>query len=326
MYERFYGLKERPFDLTPNPRYLLLTASHREALANLEYGIGARKGLIVVTGEAGTGKTTLLRRVLAAGIAGSSQPSPVRAAYLANPTLDRREFVEYMARALGLSPQTWTSKASFLLELENMLAGLQRDNASVALIIDEAQSLPRELLEEVRLLANIESPTHKLLPVVLVGQPELADRLNEPGLRQLKQRVALRCRLDPLDRNQTAAYIAHRISLAGGEPGAIFSREAVVDIYERSRGIPRSINVICDNALLTGFALDRRPIGSDVVAEVGHDFDLVPTPMAEPLEEQRMLPGTTFGSETEDKRGGEADAETTERRQPLRWRQAERLP
>ena len=131
-------------------------------------------------------------------------------------------------------------------------------------------------MEEVRLLANIESDTDKLLPVVLVGQPELADRLNEPALRQLKQRVALRCQLDPLELHQTAAYIAHRLTLAGGDPASVFSREAVIAIHERSHGIPRSINVVCDNALLTGFALERRPIESDVIAEVGDDFDLTP--------------------------------------------------
>src|SRR4051794_4719655 len=159
MYEKFYGLAERPFDLTPNPRYLLLTPSHREALANLDYGIASRKGLIVLTGEAGTGKTTLLRRVISKGVTGIGRPRNVRTVYLANPTLDRREFVEYLARGFGLPPDTYSSKTRLLVELERALTEFRRADTSVALIIDEAQSLPHELMEEVRLLANIESDT-----------------------------------------------------------------------------------------------------------------------------------------------------------------------
>jgi general secretion pathway protein A len=322
MYEQFYGLAERPFDLTPNPRYLLLTPSHREALANLDYGIASRKGLIVVTGDAGTGKTTLLRRVMGKGISGTGRPRTVHTVYLANPTLDRREFVEYLARGFGLSPDAHASKARLLVELEQTLAGLRRADTSVALIIDEAQSLPYELLEEVRLLANIESDTDKLLPVVLVGQPELADRLNESALRQLKQRVALRCRLEPLELHHTAAYIAHRLTLAGGEPASVFSREAVIAIHARSRGIPRSINVVCDNALLTGFALERRPIGSDVVEEVGDDFDLGPA-MGIGRDDPTGALARTFRA------GGEERAESDQAAgggaaRPLRWREPER--
>jgi general secretion pathway protein A len=322
MYEQFYGLAERPFDLTPNPRYLLLTPSHREALANLDYGISSRKGLIVLTGEAGTGKTTLLRRVMAKGVSATSRTRSVRTVYLSNPTLDRGEFVEYLARGFGLSPDSHSSKTRLLLELEEMLLGFRRADTSVALIIDEAQSLPHALMEEVRLLANIESDTDKLLPVVLVGQPELADRLNDQALRQLKQRIALRCRLEPLDLHQTAAYIAHRLTLAGGDPASVFSRESVIDIYERTRGIPRSINVVCDNALLNGFALGRRPIGADIIAEVGDDFELTPD-----LAVQRDARAGPLASGFRDGDGQEdAAAEATGgvARQPLRWREPDR--
>jgi general secretion pathway protein A len=322
MYEQFYGLAERPFDLTPNPRYLLLTPSHREALANLDYGISSRKGLIVLTGEAGTGKTTLLRRVMAKGVSGAGRTRTVRTVYLSNPTLDRGEFVEYLARGFGLSPESHSSKTRLLLELEQTLLGFRRADTSVALIIDEAQSLPHALMEEVRLLANIESDTDKLLPVVLVGQPELADRLNDQVLRQLKQRVALRCRLEPLDLHQTAAYIAHRLTLAGGDPASVFSRESVIDIYERTRGIPRSINVVCDNALLSGFALGRRPIGSDIVAEVGDDFELTPD-----VAVQRDVRAGTLASAFGAGDGQEeAAAEATggAARRPLRWREPDR--
>jgi general secretion pathway protein A len=323
VYEQFFGLAERPFDLTPNPRYLLLTPSHREALANLDYGISSRKGLIVVIGEAGTGKTTLIRRVLVKGVNGAGRLSSVRAVYLANPTLDRREFVEYLSRGFGLSAEAAASKASLLFELEEALIALRRANTSVALIIDEAQSLPYELMEEVRLLANIESDTEKLLPVILVGQPELALRLNDRQLRQLKQRVSLRCRLDPLDLHQTAAYIAHRVTLAGGDPASIFSREAVMAIYERARGIPRSINVLCDNALLSGFALDRKPIGSDIVAEVGDDFDLSAdaTPPPDPESEKAVARFLREGNDEDD---GSRRASGDERHRPLRWREHER--
>jgi type II secretory pathway predicted ATPase ExeA len=306
-----------------------LTPSHREALANLDYGISSRAGLIVVTGEAGTGKTTLLRRVMSKGVNGASRARNVRTVYLANPTLDRREFVEYLARGFGLPPEALASKARLLTELEQVLVAFRRADTSVALIIDEAQSLPYELMEEVRLLANIESDTDKLLPVVLVGQPELADRLNERSLRQLKQRVALRCRIHPLDLHQTAAYIAHRLTLAGGDPASVFSRESVIAIYERSRGIPRLINVICDNALLSGFALDRRLIGSDLIAEVGDDFDLTPE-LPSPVDHAVEPRATAFQGAREaadgDPAADDADAAVSGSApaRPLRWREPER--
>ena len=324
VYEQFYGLAERPFDLTPNPRYLLLTPSHREALANLDYGISSRKGLIVLTGEAGTGKTTLLRRVMAKGVSGTGRARSVRSVYLSNPTLSRSEFVEYLARGFGLSPDAHTSKACLLAELEVTLTGLLRSDTAVALVIDEAQSLPYDLMEEIRLLANIESDTDKLLPVVLVGQPELGERLNELTLRQLKQRVALRCQLDPLELHHTAAYIAHRLTLAGGDPASVFSREAVIAIHERSHGIPRSINVVCDNALLTGFALERRPIESDVIAEVGDDFDL--TPAISGRDDHTGTLARTFPPGVDEREDDELADETrgVGSPRPLRWREPER--
>ena len=268
MYERFYGLRERPFDLTPNPRYLLLTDTHREALGNLEYGISARKGITVLIGEAGTGKTTLIRTAFARASANPGQPTSWM--YLKNPRLNRSEFLEFLAARFDLPSEIAQSKMRLLDELERQLVEGRR----AALVIDEAQSVPSDLLEEVRLLANIESDTEKLLPVILVGQPELAGRLNEPALRQLKQRVALRCTLSPLSLRETAGYIAGRIEIGGGDPGEIFSREAVLKIYERSRGIPRTISVICDNALLTGYAEEQRPVGPNLIETVCRDFDL----------------------------------------------------
>jgi general secretion pathway protein A len=269
MYEKFYGLRERPFDLTPNPRFLYLTPSHREALSNLQYGITGRKGMTLLVGEAGTGKTTLVRAALDAVAAPS-----VKCVYLSNPVLTRDEFYEFLAPKFELSARAAQSKARFLAELEEAILARHQSGGLTALVIDEAQSLPHDLLEEVRLLANFETATEKLLPVVLAGQPELAARLEHEELRQLKQRVALRCDLAALDIHETAAYVSGRVAIAGGDCAAIFTREAVQTVFERSRGIPRTISVICDNALVTGFAAGVKPIGSNLVLEVCRDFRL----------------------------------------------------
>jgi type II secretory pathway predicted ATPase ExeA len=269
MYLRFFGLRELPFELTPNPRFLYLTASHREALANLQYGLSSAKAVTVLTGEAGTGKTTLIRTALE-----SQECRNVRCIHLTNPGLTRTEFVEMLARGFGLSSGAAASKATLLAELEAVLAERRTRGEVTALIVDEAQRLTDELLEEIRLLANIESATQKLLPLVLVGQPELSDRLSQPGLRQLKQRVALRCDLPRLTMAEMAACIAFRIRTAGGDAARLFTREAVMSIYELSQGIPRTVNVICDNALLSGFAAGRMPVSREMIAEVARDFDL----------------------------------------------------
>jgi general secretion pathway protein A len=268
MYETFFGLTERPFELTTNPRYLFLTARHREALGMLQYGFASRKGMLVMTGEAGTGKTTML--TVALGGLGSD----TLVAYLNNPTLSRTEFVESMTEHFGLPADAAASKTRFLQAVTRLLEERAAEGQLTALVIDEAHSLPNELLEEVRLLANIERPDQKLLSVVLVGQPELADRLNDPSLRQLKQRVALRCQLVPLTLRETAAYVAKRIRLAGGDSVRVFTREAVETIYEYSAGIPRTINVICDNALVSAFAQDEQPVSRQTVLDVCSDFDL----------------------------------------------------
>jgi general secretion pathway protein A len=268
MYERFFGFTERPFELTANPRYLFLTERYREALGTLTYGLSARKGMLVMTGEAGTGKTTMLT-VAMAGV----QPNQL-VAYLSNPTLTRDEFLEFMTGQLGLPDELATSKTKFLRGVTQLLEDRAAAGNLTALVIDEAHSLPNELLEEVRLLANIERPDQKLLTVILVGQPELAARLNDPSLRQLKQRVALRCELVPLTLRESAAYVAKRISLAGGDSAQVFSREAVLAVYEYSGGIPRTINVLCDNALVTAFARDEHLVSQQVVIDVAKDFDL----------------------------------------------------
>jgi len=279
MYQSYYGLRELPFDLTPNPRYLLLTAKHREALSNLQYGITARRGVTLLIGEAGTGKTTLVRSVLE-----SELQKNTCFVYLNNPTLTRAEFVEFLAQAFSLSDRAASSKTSLLLELERVLRERHAKGVVTALLVDEAQVLPLELLEEIRLLANIETATEKLLPVVLAGQPQLAGKLNDPNLRQLKQRIALRCELPPLDLKETSSYIAGRVRIAGGDSTQLFTREAVELIHECSGGIPRTISVICDNALVSGFAADQKPVGRDIVREVCHDFDLTPPKPPAPRE------------------------------------------
>jgi len=268
MYERYYGFREAPFELTANPKFLFFTAQHREALCHLEYGLSAAKPVTVLIGDAGTGKSTLLRAAL-----DSDMCRHVRCVVIDNPTLTRAEFFETLAARFDIAHSD-KSKASLLGSLDTMVRKRHSRKEVTALVVDEAQALPDEILEEIRLLANLETPTSKLLPLVLAGQPELAGRLNQPNLRQLKQRIALRCELKPLELADTAAYIASRIRTAGGDPANIFTREAVTLIHEHSHGLPRIISVICDNALTSGFALDQRPVDGDVVREVCRDFDL----------------------------------------------------
>jgi type II secretory pathway predicted ATPase ExeA len=270
MYEEFFGLRERPFDLTPNPKYVVLTEPHREVLRNLEYGISSRKGITLLVGEAGSGKTTMIRAAI------EQLAIEVHCVHLHNPTLSREEFVELMAARFGLSARAGESKAALLMELEDLLVRRREADETTVLIVDEAQSLPLELLEEIRLLANIETDREKLLSVIIAGQPELADRLNEQSLRQLKQRVALRCELRPLTLQETLGYVAGRIKAAGGAAAQVFTREAVLLMHEGARGLPRSISVIADNALVGGFAAGERPVGAETVQAVCRDFDLGP--------------------------------------------------
>ena len=282
MYESFYGLSERPFDLTPNPKYLVMTESHREVLLNLEYGIASRKGITLLIGEAGSGKTTMIRAAI------ERLPGRVHCVNLHNPTLSRAEFNQMLATHFGLSKEAAQSKAARLTELEQLLRRRSVEGERTVLIVDEAQSLPLDLLEEIRLLANIETNEDKLLTVIIAGQPELAARLNERMLRQFKQRVALRCELRPLTPQETAAYVVGRIRAANGIAANVFTRQAVTLMHDRSGGIPRTISVIADNALLGGYAAGQRPVGVDLVMEICRDFDI-----GQAKATGRLLPGTT---------------------------------
>jgi type II secretory pathway predicted ATPase ExeA len=255
--------------LLPNPRFLFLTARQREALSNLQYGLSAARGLTVLIGEAGTGKTTLLQAAVA-----ELRDSTVKYVLMSNPTLTRAEFYEFLARSFELSPEAARSKTEFLFELRRELQERHLAGVLSALIIDEAQSVPYELLEEVRLLSNVEMPNMNLLNVVLAGQPELSDRLNEVSLRQLKQRISLRCELTSMNVRETAAYIAGRIRIAGGRPEQLFTRESIGAVFAASQGLPRTVNVICDNALLGGYAAQVQPITAAFVEEVCRDFDI----------------------------------------------------
>ncbi|PWT85088.1 MAG: hypothetical protein C5B57_03610 [Blastocatellia bacterium] len=268
MYERFFGFRERPFDLTPDPRYLVLTEAHGEAMSNVEYGIASRKGITLLVGEAGSGKTTVIRAAI------DRQPDPVHCVYLCNPALTRPEFVEMLAVQFDLSTQARESKTRLLIELETLLRCRHEVNETTVLIVDEAQGLSLDLLEEIRLLANIETDHEKLLTVILAGQPALAKSLEDSSVSQLKQRIALWCELRPMTLQETAGYMLRRIQAAGGVAANAFTSDAVRLIHAASRGLPRIINVLADNALLTGFALETQPVTSRIVEEVCHDFQV----------------------------------------------------
>jgi len=269
MYERFYDLRERPFELTPDPAFLCRTPRHREALANLEYGVSAAKPVTLLTGEPGTGKSTLLRAAMNA-----ESCRHVRWVCIANPALTRDEFVTLLAREFDLSERAGSSKGALLHELRRTLVERRAAGEAFALVIDEGQAMSLSLLEEVRLLGNLENATEKLLPIVLIGQPELLNTLAQPPLLPLRQRIALRCTLAPFDVTETASYIASRLRTAGGDASRIFTRDAVVLIHELSKGVARTINVVCDNALITGLALGRRPVDSAAVMEVAEDHQI----------------------------------------------------
>jgi type II secretory pathway predicted ATPase ExeA len=266
-------LRENPFALTPDPRFLFLAPRQREALSNLRYGLMTPRGFTLLLGEAGTGKTTMVRTIL-------TELNDPKSQYvvISNPTLSRAEFYECLVRELGLAEAASKSKTQFLVELQRHVEARFAAGGLTGLIIDEAQSLPHELLEEIRLLGNIETTTAKLLNIVLAGQPELAPRLNDPSLRQLKQRIALRCELSALTLEETAAYIAGRIRIAGGTPAGTFTRESVTAVHHACAGIPRTINVLCDNALIGGYAAQVKPIPVRFIEEIRRDFDLRPSP------------------------------------------------
>lgn len=260
MYLQFYGLRETPFSPTPDPKFLFQSTRHREALAQLLYGVRERKGFIVLTGEIGTGKTTLLRTLLA------RLDGDTHAAYIHNSALEIEGLLEYMLQDWGVK-STATTHAQRLFELNEFLIDQHRQGLSPVLVIDEAQNLSLAALEAVRLLSNFETTNQKLMQILLVGQPELRDKLNTPELRQLKQRIGLRCHIGPLSPEETRLYIRHRLRIAGASDAGIFTDAAIQRITEYSQGTPRVVNIVCDHCLLSGFADSKRRIDAGVVDE-----------------------------------------------------------
>jgi len=270
MYESFYGLKENPFSLTPDPNYIYLGENHREALAQLIYGVRQKKGFIVLTGEVGTGKTTIIRCFLETL---NGRHNSTKAALLFNPKLPVNDFLQYILRDFGLAIQSGTSKGEYLHTLYEYLIEAYQKDEKVVLIVDEAQGLSPDLLEEIRLLSNLETSKAKLLQIVLVGQPELGKTLRQPDFRQLRQRINLQHHLPPLKEDETGEYIERRMRIAGSKKSP-FTKKAVKEIYRKSAGIPRLINILCDNALLTGYASDKKIIDEKIVREVAKDVKL----------------------------------------------------
>jgi general secretion pathway protein A len=246
MYTRHYGLREKPFSLSPDPRFLFLSTSHREALAHLLYGIESGEGFIAVTGEVGTGKTTLCRTLL-------ERIGPdAEVAYLFNPQLTGLELLQAVHRELALPGEG--SRAELLEALNRFLLESSRNGRRVLLLVDEAQNLPVETLEELRMLSNLETTTEKLLQIVLFGQPELDALLDSPELRQLRQRIGVRWRLDSLSDPEATDYVLHRLRIAAGNDTELFTPAALRELRRRSRGVPRLVNLLADRALLAGYA------------------------------------------------------------------------
>ena len=289
MYNGFYNLTRNPFEISPDPSFYYATERHNEALAILIYATVRRKGFVVVTGEVGTGKTLLVRCLLQ-----SLHRNQIEVAFIFNPILPVLEFLSQVLTDLGL-PSPGRTKSEMLSQLNNYLLARETGGRTTALVVDEAQLLSCELLEEIRLLTNLETTQHKLLQIVLVGQPELDLKLDSPELRQLKQRIGMRCRLEPLGPEQLRGYIQRRLELAGANSHAntLFSEGAIDAILRFSRGIPRVVNVLCENALISGYSMQARQITPDMVAEAAADLCIaeMTVPSTSELEDLGRLNG-----------------------------------
>jgi general secretion pathway protein A len=267
MYKSFYNLKRNPFEITPDPSFLFPTTRHNEALASLYYGVTAHRGFVVLTGEVGTGKTLILRSLL-----GLLQRRDMAFALVFNPTLSPIEFMRYIALDFGLQA-AGKAKDELIHVLNGFLLTRHQKGLTTILVVDEAHHLSSEVLEEIRLLTNLETSQQKLLQIILAGQPELDQKLDFHELRQLKQRIALRCHLDPLNAIETREYMRRRLQIAGANGAMqIFSAPAIEAVYTHSRGIPRLINTICENALLAGYAKHASTITSEIIDGVAQDL------------------------------------------------------
>ncbi len=268
MYKSFFGLKESPFNANPDPRFLYLTSQVEEALTGLMYGIQTRKGFITLTGEVGTGKTTLVNRLL-----DWLHHRRARTAFLFNSRMNTNQLFDFILAEFDISCDS-RSKSQQLMKLNQWLLDRYRAGETVVLILDEAQNLTFPVLEEVRLLTNLETATDKLLQIVLSGQPELEDKLKLPELRQLRQRIMLRCKTAPLTKEQTHDYILKRLKIAGAGDQPIFSPEAMDAVHIYSLGIPRVVNLLCEHSLVNAYVDQQKPIKSKVVEDVAREFQL----------------------------------------------------
>lgn len=269
MYLEHFGLKEYPFNLTPDPRFAVVTPAYTEILAGLYYGIEMAKGLTVVTGEVGTGKTMALRWII------RRFQSGVLASYIVNPHLTSEEFYQHLTSMLGI--KQWSNKSELLTQLGALLEQRHQWGLRTVLIVDEAHELSDQVLEEIRLLLNFESDTAKFLQVVLTGQPELTERLRQPNLRQLKQRVAFRCNVPVLPGvDEVNRYVTERLKIAGYTKKNLFEPEVIELIYQFSAGIPRQVNNLCDNALLAAYSAGKQKITRAIIEEVAENLDMVP--------------------------------------------------
>lgn len=293
MYQEYFGFKTMPFNTTPDSRFFFPSSKHAEALASLIYAITEHKGFVVITGEVGSGKTTVCRTLL-------SKLSPeTRVLLITNTNITSNELIEVLTARCGIS-SNGMDKAARLELLQNYLQSQHSSGQEVLLIIDEAQNLPADALEEIRMLSNFETETEKLLQIILLGQPELRRRLNMPELRQFRQRIVISYHLTPLDRRETIQYIFYRLKIAGGSEAVKFTRRAIDELYLYSKGIPRIVNILCDNALLTCFVRDTRIISQKIVREVAGDLGLGadatthPTDAAEVARALESKPGLRF--------------------------------
>jgi general secretion pathway protein A len=286
MYHEHFGLVRSPFEMTPDPAFLVLGDTHREGLATLVYAVRSRKGFVLLTGEVGTGKTTLLHALLA------QLERDAASAFIFNPRLGPLDFFRMVFEEFGIEEKCET-KASYLLALNRFLIERLERDLPTLLIVDEAQNLSPEMLEEIRLLSNLETPSSKLLQIMLVGQPELADLLARPELRQLRQRIVLRHRLRPFTEQETHHYVDERLRLAGYTGKALFKNAALRELFRVTGGVPRLINVVCDGALLLGYGRDLATLDADAIREVARDLELI----------ERPEPGSIAEAEAGSKRG-----------------------
>jgi type II secretory pathway predicted ATPase ExeA len=290
MYRYFYGINDFPFGACPDPRFLYKMPHVQEALACLQYGIASRKGFVVMTGEVGTGKTTLLKSVLS-----SFTDRRISTAFVFNPRLDALDFLEFVLADFGIPqnprvkagmPQT---KSAMLMQLNRWLIDRFRNGELCAIVVDEAQNLSWELLEEIRLLTNLETSSEKLVQIVLSGQPELEEKLRDPSVRQLRQRISLWCRTRPLKSDETKAYVMNRLRIAGASQ-PVLTPEAVQLVHRYSKGIPRLINLICEHAMISAYVEQIKPIPARIVESVSLELDLAQQPFVISPEAMAGLP------------------------------------